>query len=51
MQHRIQMDIANYKVLLRESLDGDHNNIVSLLRFNGNLLELIGGKRQQVTIV
>lgn len=51
MQHKIQMDLKDYKVLLRDTLKGDHMNIFELLKFNGTILELEGGQRQQVNAV
>jgi len=51
MQHKIQMDLKDYKELLRDTLKGDHMNIFELLKFNGTILELEGGQRQQVKAV
>lgn len=51
MHHKIQMTLQNYKLLFKESLEGNHSNIFNLLRFNGTLLELTGAKRHQVSIL
>lgn len=51
VQHKIQMDLKDYRVLLKDTLKGDHMNIFELLKFNGTILQLVGGKRQQVNIV
>jgi len=32
-------------------MGGDHKNIFQLLRFNGTLLELVGGRKQQISII
>lgn len=51
MEHKIEMKVESYKALLKEALEGQHLNIFKLLTFNGTLLELIGAKRKQVSII
>ncbi len=46
MQHKIQMDLKDYKVLLRDTLKGDHMNIFEFLKFNGDILEILGDQIQ-----
>jgi len=45
------MDLRDYKLLLRDTLKGDHMNIFELLKFNGAILEIQGGKRQQDNVL
>jgi len=38
MKHKIGMSLDSYKMLLKESLDGQHLNIFQILTFDGTLL-------------
>ena len=51
MEHKIEMSLDSYKRLLKESLEGQHLNVFRKLTFDGTLLELIGTKRKQVSII